>query len=196
MYSDSIVSLEKAVKDLATSNKQLTDKMEDLESRSRRCNLRVIGIPEGAEGPDPVAFMSSFFSEVLGSDVFPSPPVLDRAHRIGPKPSDNQASGKPRVFIVCFHYYSDKERASRWGAVNRRQLFYREGKIYIFPDYNASTAKKRAAFSNMRRCLRDKDVQFSLRFPAQLRVVYGGEKLQFDCPNKAQRWFDDHFPSE
>ncbi|KAL0970205.1 hypothetical protein UPYG_G00238710 [Umbra pygmaea] len=121
---------------------------------------------------------------------------LDRAHRIGPKPSDNQDNGKPRVFIVYFHYYTDKERASRWGAVNRHQLFHQERKIYIFPDYNASTAKRRAAFSNMRRNLRKKEVQFSLRFPALLRIDFGGKNLQFDCPNKAQRWFDDHFLSE
>lgn len=195
-YSDRVVSLERAVEHLSTANKQLTDKMEDLESRSRRCNLRVVGIPEGAEGADPVAYMSNFFADVLGADVFQSPPLLDRAHRIGPKPSNPNAGGlKPRVFIVRFHYYQDKERAWRWGIVNKKQLTHDGRNIYIFPDFNASVAKKRAAFTNMRRCLKEKGVQFSLRFPAQLRIDHGDEKLHFNSPMDAQSWFDSKFPS-
>ncbi|XP_053532668.1 low-density lipoprotein receptor-related protein 1B-like [Ictalurus punctatus] len=43
-YSDCIVALEPTVLKLTSANKQLTEKVEDLESRSWRCNLRVIGI--------------------------------------------------------------------------------------------------------------------------------------------------------
>lgn len=196
-YSDRVVSLERAVEDLTKNNKQLTEKMEDLESRSRRCNLRVIGIPEGAEGSDPVTFMSNFFADVLGTDVFQTPPLLDRAHRIGPKPSSPNSEGlKPRVFIVRFHYYHDKDRAWRWGLVNKKQLIHDGRKVYIFPDLNASVAKKRAAFTNIRRCLKEKGVRFSLRFPAQLRIDHGNEKLHFDSPVDARSWFDSTFSSD
>lgn len=196
-YSDRVVSLERAVEQLSAANKQLTDKMEDLESRSRRCNLRVIGIPEGAEGADPVAYMSKFFADVLGADVFQSPPLLDRAHRIGPKPPNPNAEGlKPRVVIVRFHYYQDKERAWRWGIVNKKQLTHAGRKVYIFPDFNASVAKKRAAFTDVRRRLKERDVQFSLRFPAQLRIDHGNEKLSFNSPRDAQSWIDSKFPSK
>ncbi len=81
-YSDRIVALEQTVLKLTSANKQLTDKVEDLESRSLCCNLRVIGIPERAEASDPVTFMPQFFQDVLGSEIFPTLPLLDRAHRI------------------------------------------------------------------------------------------------------------------
>lgn len=66
-YSDCIVALEQAMEKLNSANKQLTDKVEDLESCSRQCNLRIVGIPEREEGSDPVTFMSQFFQDVLGS---------------------------------------------------------------------------------------------------------------------------------
>jgi hypothetical protein len=70
--------------------------------------------------------MSTFFADALGPGVFQSPPLLDRAHRIGPKPSNPNSEGlKPRV-IVRFHYYQDKERAWRWGIINKKQLTHED----------------------------------------------------------------------
>ncbi|KAK6326751.1 hypothetical protein J4Q44_G00023960 [Coregonus suidteri] len=109
-YSDRIVAFEKTVAHLSSENQKLIDKTDDLESRSRRCNLRVVGIPEKREGGDSVKFMSEFLAVVLGPAIVPAPPKLDRAHRIGPSPVGGDDNSKPRVFIVRFHYYRDKER--------------------------------------------------------------------------------------
>ncbi len=43
-------ALEKQVRDLE-------DHVDDLENRGRRCNVRVVGLPEGTEGSDPVQFL-------------------------------------------------------------------------------------------------------------------------------------------
>ncbi|KAF7652428.1 hypothetical protein LDENG_00097280 [Lucifuga dentata] len=40
---------------------KLQDRNEDLENRSRRQNLRIIGIPEDAENGKPTSFMAWFF---------------------------------------------------------------------------------------------------------------------------------------
>ncbi|KAJ7992819.1 hypothetical protein DPEC_G00265960 [Dallia pectoralis] len=85
-YSDRIVALEETVARLGSENQQLKDKTEDLESRSRRCNLRIVGIPEKMERGDPVGFMTGFFTEVLGTTLVPAPLKLDRAYRIGAPP--------------------------------------------------------------------------------------------------------------
>ncbi|KAJ7984265.1 hypothetical protein DPEC_G00362870 [Dallia pectoralis] len=61
--SDRIVALEETVARLSSENQQLKDKTDDLESRSRRCNLRIVGIPEKMERGDPVGFMTGFFTE-------------------------------------------------------------------------------------------------------------------------------------
>ncbi len=41
-YSDCIVALEQTVLNLTSTNKQLADEVEDLESRSQRCNLWIL----------------------------------------------------------------------------------------------------------------------------------------------------------
>uniref|UniRef100_A0A8C6LL39 Uncharacterized protein n=1 Tax=Nothobranchius furzeri TaxID=105023 RepID=A0A8C6LL39_NOTFU len=38
----------------------LTDKLEDLENRSRRSNLRLVNVPEKIEGNDAVAFLEKW----------------------------------------------------------------------------------------------------------------------------------------
>lgn len=65
------IKLEKQVEKLQADNKELMAKMEDLE-RSRRNNLRIIGLPEGSEGTA-VAFMSEFFVNLLQDDLFTDP---------------------------------------------------------------------------------------------------------------------------
>lgn len=189
-YSDRIVELERCTKTLKDDNMRLLAKTEDLENRSRRSNLRVVGIPEKMEGRDPVAFMSAFFAEVLGSEFFPTPPILDRAHRIGPTPAEG-GSNRARVVIVRFHYYRDKERVAR-----RRgdQLSFRGHRVFIFQDHSASAARKKAAFNGVKAKLHDKKVEFGIQMPAaRLWITHNGERVFFDSPEKAQAFYDHHF---
>ncbi|CAM4659346.1 unnamed protein product [Leuciscus chuanchicus] len=128
---------------------------------------------------------------VFGSGIFPTPPLLDRAHRIGPVPSADRENQRPRVMIVRFHYCNDKEKAVRHG--NWNQLFHQSRKVFIFPDFNSSVAKRRASLIAVRNGLREKSARFSLSFPARLLIDLGDEKLQFDCPKEAQRWFNKRY---
>lgn len=73
-------------KSVQADNEALRKKVDDLENRSRRNNLRVIGIPENAELPRSTDFMIAFFSELFG-DKLSQTPEIERAHRsLGPKP--------------------------------------------------------------------------------------------------------------
>lgn len=65
---------------LTESNAKLLAKVVDLESRSRRNNIRIIGLPESIEGPRPSVFFSELLSEVFGNGVLESPPECDRGH--------------------------------------------------------------------------------------------------------------------
>lgn len=189
-YSDRIVELEGVVARLNTGHQEMSDKLDDLESRSRRNNLRIVGIPEGTEGSDPVQFMSGFFSEVL-PDVFSKAPKLDRAHRLGPPRTGGSGSARSRVFIVCFHNFREKERALR--RQPRGLLKFREHDVSIYPDYTSAVAKKRASFLNVKHSLWERKVKFNLAFPARLFVDHAGERLRFDSSSDAQSWFDSHF---
>lgn len=103
-HSDRITHLEQEVSNLQSKVTSVTEEngalranIEDLVSRSKRQNIRVVGLPEDIEGKDPRQFMTDFFSEVLG-DVLSASPELDRAHRsLRPKPRQGQ---NPRPVIV------------------------------------------------------------------------------------------------
>lgn len=79
---EALSKAEKAISDLQTLNATLLDRINDLENRSRRANLRIINVPEGSETRgDMVAFVSALLNETMGSRVFAKSPELDRAHR-------------------------------------------------------------------------------------------------------------------
>lgn len=147
-YSDRIVNLEDMCASLKNSNKLLADTVDDLENRLRRYNLRAVNLPEKIEGTNPVKFMSGFFAEVLGSDLFPSTPIQDWVHRLGPPCSG--ANSRPSAMIVKFHYYQDKEHALR---VSRDKLIYHGDRVTFYSDYSISVNKKQAAFNPVKTVL-------------------------------------------
>ncbi len=69
-----LTAVEKLCNTLQAENTDLKLKLDDLENRSRRQNVRVIGIPEGLEGQNPVTFMSSMFTVLYGEGAFERPP--------------------------------------------------------------------------------------------------------------------------
>ncbi len=56
-----------AVTDLKNQLERLTEKMTDIEDRSRRKNVRLVGLPEGAEGPDAAGFLRVNLSKWIPS---------------------------------------------------------------------------------------------------------------------------------
>ena len=142
--------------------------------------------------------MSNFLVELFGREFFPTPPILDRAHRIGPLPTsdtNNTPSGRPkpkgpRMFIVRFHYYSDKDRVLR----RRGDPLKFQGKdIHIFPDHTTKVAKMRAEFIDIKSSLYERNIKFSLLFPARLRVDYPDGRKFFDDSEIAQTDFNRRY---
>ncbi|KAJ1215192.1 hypothetical protein NDU88_002801 [Pleurodeles waltl] len=68
----------------------LRSKLTDMEDRSWRDNICLLGIPENEEGTDTQAFLSSTLPKLTSLDFDP-PLEFQRAHRIGPKRSDNSS---------------------------------------------------------------------------------------------------------
>lgn len=92
-------------------NAKLKARLTDLEGRSRHNNVRIVGLPEDIEGPQPTTFFSQLLLDVLGGDILASPPELDRAHRtLAAKPGPSQ---KPRPTVICFHRYQTRELVVR-----------------------------------------------------------------------------------
>ncbi|KAJ1200722.1 hypothetical protein NDU88_004543 [Pleurodeles waltl] len=68
----------------------LRSKLTDMEDRSQRHNIRLLGIPENEEGADMQAFLSSTLPKLTSLDFDPLL-ELQRAHRVGPKRSDKSS---------------------------------------------------------------------------------------------------------
>lgn len=183
-FQGRITTLECTTSKLAKVNEQLQLKVDDLENRSRRCNIRVTGIPEGAEGNRPTSFLESFLGEVLGP--FTRPPTVDRAHRLA---IQRRQDGAPRPFIACIHHFQMKQRIMQL-AREKGRLSYKGAEIHIYADYSAEVSRRRAAFTPVKAQLRRAGYSFSLRFPAKLRVIADGSKYEFNSPAEATAFLE------
>ncbi len=79
----------RTVTDLGNQLERLTVKMTDMEDRSRRNNVRLVGLPEGAEGSNAAGFLRVNLSKWIPS-LRDRNIETDRAHRVydGRKNSD------------------------------------------------------------------------------------------------------------
>ncbi len=82
----------RAVTNLRNQLEQLTEKMTDIEDRSRRNNVRLVGLPEG---PDAAGFLrvnlSKWIPSLRGRDI-----EIDWAHRVY---DGGRGSDRPRTLI-------------------------------------------------------------------------------------------------
>ncbi len=177
--------LEAKCSDLAKGNAQLQTKVLDLVARSRRHNIKIVGIQEGEEEGKPTEFISRLIPKLLGEDHFPHPVKVDRAHRsLQPKPA---AGAKPHTILARIHHFQEKELILRLGR--QQSVEYKGGKILIFPDYTNEVMAQRRAFREVMQALRDEGIKHTMRYPAKLYVYPrdGGAPRVFADPKQAAR---------
>uniref|UniRef100_A0A8C5GJL6 L1 transposable element RRM domain-containing protein n=1 Tax=Gouania willdenowi TaxID=441366 RepID=A0A8C5GJL6_GOUWI len=180
--TDRLVILEKNHDMLTKDHKKLQEKCTDLENRSRRQNLRVVGIAEGIEAGNPSRFVAEFFPDVLGAGSFDTPLLIDRAHRsLAPKPRDGE---RPRALIVRLHYYADKEKILKLSREKGR-LIYKGSPVHIFPDMSPEVGKQRAAFNQVKAGLRQAKIPYSMYYPAKLTFTLDNIRHSFTNPQDA-----------
>ncbi len=102
----------RTVTDLKDQLERLTEKMTDMEDRCRRNNVRLVGLPEGMEGPDTASFLranlSKWIPSLRGRDI-----EIDRAHRVY---DGGRGSDRPRTLIfrvLRWHDRSDILKGAR-----------------------------------------------------------------------------------
>ncbi|RXN25168.1 putative transposase element L1Md-A101/L1Md-A102/L1Md-A2 [Labeo rohita] len=174
-WTTSLHSLKPTAVSLQKEITSLQAKCLDLECLSRRSNLRLVGIPEGLEGPQPTKFIADALVEIFD---LPEPPLLARAHRtLASKPAEGS---RLRAFVICFHRYDVKEdiwqKASQGG-----QLKFRDKTVFVFPDFPPEIAKKWAAYYKVKHHLRSMpDVKYSLKGLTGFRITKNGAEHTFD----------------
>ncbi len=163
------------------------EKIDDLENRSRRCNIRIIGLPEGEEGTNPVSFLRTWLPNLLNTEFKNHQVKIERAHRVS---SRLPASGeRPRALMVKLHHFQDKARILQ-AARAASQLVYKRHNISIFEDFSAAIVRKRQAFGNVKKRLHERGIRFAMTYPATLRVHHNGSEKFFKQPTEAETFLD------
>ncbi|XP_041659596.1 uncharacterized protein LOC121520290 [Cheilinus undulatus] len=180
---DDITDLARRVKVLEKENTDLKAWVEDAENRSRRSNLRFIGIPEKAEGNNILDFMSCLIPQLLGEANFSTPPVIERCHRTAVK--DTSRAKGPRPIVVKLHYFQDKIKIMKLSREKKEPPQYKGARVYIYPDFSAGLIQRRRRFDAVKKKLRDRDIKYALIFPCTLRVVHAAAVHCFSIQSAA-----------
>lgn len=140
--------------------KAMQHKLNDLESRSRRNNIRIFGVAEGEEGED----SALVFVEALIRSKLPVPDAMElniqRAHRTGAhRPAPDKP---PRAFIINFQEFSTKEWVLKeaWKKTNKERIQLNNKTLYFDHDYSAEVVKKRKEYNGIKKALKVKGVRF------------------------------------
>ena len=150
-----------------------TMKLEDLENRSRRENIRVRGLREGEEGTDVKAAMKELFASLLPKEY---PEIcLDRAHRVGPM-REGESRG-PRDILVKLSNSIDKEKILS-EARKMEVVKYKDYPCVLFQDLSPVTLARRNQFRPVTEKLRQEQIRYRWLFP------FG---IAFEYQNKAHR---------
>ncbi|KAL6467852.1 hypothetical protein MHYP_G00235290 [Metynnis hypsauchen] len=141
--TDDVVALQAKVESLSKEISRLDAKCDYLESRSRRQNIRNVGIPEGESFTLTTSSVSELLKEAFALD---KPPLVDRAHRtLAPKP---KSGDPPRPVIARLHYYENCVEILR-KARRQQRITVSNMKLSVFPDFTAKVARARAAFNEV-----------------------------------------------
>lgn len=161
-------NVEEIMQKMIKMQSHLESKQIDQEGRSRRDNIRIYNVPEGAE-KNP---MTDYIEQLL-RDTLDFPPAaelhVERAHRaLAPKPGVN---ARPRSIVVKFLRYKMKEEVIR-KAWMKKDIFVGQQKIYFDHDYPPAVLQKRKEYTEVKKALKEKKIRFQTPYPARLRVFY------------------------
>lgn len=158
--------------------KALQAKLTDLESRSRRNNLRIYGVSEDAEGES----VPNFVQELLKSELHLPEDVnlkIQKAHRsLAQKPADG---AQPRPIIVNFLEFATKERVLR--EVWKKKIQVGNRVLSFDHDYATEVVLKRKEYNAAKRILKEKGVRFQTPF-TRMRIHWESGIRTYDSADE------------
>lgn len=173
------IGVKAALTQLLVHQRALQDKVTDLEGRSRRNNIRIYGIPEGAEGTSAMAFIENFIKSEMeidsGRDL-----GKERAHRaLAPKPP---STAPPRSMVVHFLQFSVKEKILRdaW----KKELRIQNKRVYFDHDYATEVQNKRREYIPVKKTLKDNNIRFQTPL-TKMRVFFETGPVMYNSAAQA-----------
>lgn len=145
-------------------NQQL--RLEEMEDRSRRNNLRLRGLPEATGAEDLTATIMAIFRDLMG-ELYPNSLSFDRIHRaLGPRSTDLE---RPRDVICRIHQYAQKEMILR-AAWEKGNMEFDGACIRIMPDLSRPTLQRRALLRPVLEAARRSGATYRWGFPISVIV--------------------------
>uniref|UniRef100_A0A8C9XRJ6 L1 transposable element RRM domain-containing protein n=1 Tax=Sander lucioperca TaxID=283035 RepID=A0A8C9XRJ6_SANLU len=164
---DEIQTLKETIGKLESKTKNLTNKVEDLEGRSRRNNLRVLGLPEKVEGNDTCSFMEKWIADTLKI----TPPVLERAHRV--KESQSSTTYPRTIIIKCLNF-KDRENILKAARIQKEVLYQNN---------------KQRSYDGVRKRLRELGLdKHQVIYPARLLLTNDERTVVFNTPADVSKY--------
>ncbi len=154
-----------------------------MEDRSRRNNVRLVGLPEGAEGSNAAGFLrvnlSKWIPSLKGHDV-----EIDRAHRVY---DGGGGSDRPRTLIFHVLRWHDRSEILK-GARQAYLVKCAQDNVTLlfFPNFSPATTIRRKAFNPVLKKMTALGLQPFLTYPAVIKLRHKGEQRSFDSPQKAE----------
>ncbi|KAM4578642.1 uncharacterized protein V3H82_008008 [Fundulus diaphanus] len=178
-------NMEQILSKMAELISQQQEKLLDQEGRSRRENIRIYNVPEGAEGSSIRDFVDKLIKDTL--EIEPTMELdIERAHRALAPPPAGDRNNRPRSIVVKFLRSRTKEEILRkaWG---KKGVLLHGKPIYFDHDYPPTVLQKRKEYSEAKRILKQKKIRFQSPFPAKLRVFYEGETRLYQTAAEATK---------
>lgn len=157
-----------AVRMLAERSKALEEKVIDMKTSSRLNNLRLVGLPEGAEGRDPCLFLESWIPEVLDMAPLRSLITMESAHRVGPRRGSDAPS---RTLNMRFVSYKDKVAVIK-AAITKKDVLYKNQHVRFYNNLTTEVHRQRRQYNSAHQQLRSLGLRHSIIPPAKLVVTY------------------------
>lgn len=182
-----IKELQDTVTQLASAHRASLYKLEDLENRNRRNNIRVRGLPEATGDNDLEPSIRGIFNTILGNSAT-APLRFDRVHRaLRPR---NAKSDQPRDVICRLHYFEDKN-AIMMKMRGLPNVDFDGAVITIFPDLSKETLDRRRALKPLLDHLRSDGITYRWGFPACLIATKNGRSHTLRFPEELPTFLQD-----
>ena len=165
-YATHIAAMDKTVK-------QLQLKIDDLENRGHRKNLKIINLPEKTEGIIPlVDFFQTTLPTLIGLPADYPTLEIERAHRaLAPAPAPDKP---PRSVLVQFLQYSQREAVLK-AAIKKRDIYHGGSLLRFYPDLSAEVLRRRQEFDTVGKALARHNKYRGFAYPACLRCPHEGQ---------------------